>query len=138
MNLPQGQRYGFITQEVQKVMPTIVRRSTNLDGESDDFQVMEYDAIVPVLTEAIKLQQGVITGLEGEVTDLEGEVTDMKGVITDLEKENSALEARLARLEALLLNDGASRGNGNALDVSNGVVLDQNSPNPTDGSTAIN
>ncbi len=33
LNLPRGQRYGFITQEVQEVMPTIVRKGVDLDGK---------------------------------------------------------------------------------------------------------
>ncbi len=53
LGLPKGTRYGFITQEVQKVMPTVVRQATKIDGQPEDFQVMEYDAIVPVLTEAL-------------------------------------------------------------------------------------
>lgn len=116
LNLPQGTRYGFITQEVQEVMPTVVRQGNDVQGNPWDFQVMEYDAIIPVLTEAIKMQQNTIT---------------------DLEKQNSTLEARLARLEAMMLGDKASDQHLNTLDNASGVELGQNTPNPTGAGTTI-
>lgn len=120
LNLPKGTRYGFITQEVQEVMPTVVRQGNDIQGNPGDYQVMEYDAIIPVLTEAIKLQQNTITKLE---------------------EENSALEARLARLEAMMLGDKAGNQSLNTMDglmdnVS-GIELGQNSPNPTGAGTTI-
>ena len=49
--LPVGRTYGFLTQDVKKVMPEIVQ-----DDEAG-FDAMKYDAVIPVLTEAIKEQQ---------------------------------------------------------------------------------
>lgn len=110
LNLPEGQRYGFVIQEVEKVMPTIVRQSMDMNGEPGEFKVMEYDAIIPVLTEAIKTQQNTITDLE----------------------------ARVAYLEALILKDRAStKPNNDPMGNASGVQLGQNRPNPTDGSTMI-
>lgn len=117
LNLPQDTRYGFITQEVQKVMPTVVRRGTDLQGNPADYQVMEYNAIMPVLAEAIKAQQKTIT---------------------DLEEENQALEARLARLEAIILKNDASAANQQLqLNPMGDVKLRQNTPNPSSNSTTI-
>lgn len=130
LGLPKGTRYGFITQEVQAVMPTVVRESLDEEGKPMGFQVMEYDAIMPVLAEAIKLQQNTITDLKGEVSELEG-------VVNELEQENRNLEARLARIEALLMGDKAAATT-KPLDVNpSGVELRQNRPNPAKGTTAI-
>ncbi|MFK7797091.1 MAG: tail fiber domain-containing protein [Aureispira sp.] len=124
LNLPQGQRYGFITQEVQEVMPTIVRTGVDLDGTPADYQIMEYDAIIPVLAGAINMQQDVITDLEEDVTTLK--------------EENQALEARLARLEALILKDKApSNSSASTLMNPSNIQLSQNRPNPSSGSTTI-
>ncbi len=123
LNLPTGQRYGFITQEVQKVMPSIVRQSSDIDGNLADFQVMEYDAIIPVLAEAIKLQQNELNDLEGQ-NEL-------------LIEQNRALEARLARLEALILKEDAPSKKGTVGIAPSAVQLGQNRPNPTSGSTNI-
>lgn len=116
LNLPQDTRYGFITQEVQKVMPTVVRRGTDLQGNPADYQVMEYNAIMPVLAEAIKAQQKTIT---------------------DLEEENQALEARLARLEAIILKGEAATNQQLQLNSMGDVKLSQNTPNPSSNSTTI-
>lgn len=119
LNLPKGRRYGFITQEVQAVMPSIVRQADDINGKPADFQVMEYDAIVPVLAEAISLQQE--------------EIQTQKNVITKLEEQNSLLEARL---EVLVLGEKA-RSEQTELPNASGIELGQNRPNPTDGNTAI-
>jgi len=118
LNLPKGQRYGFVTQEVQEVMPTIVRQSSDIQGNPADFQVMEYDAIIPVLAEAIKMQQDEIT---------------------DLKDENSTLEARIARLEALILKDQTPNTSNSTSKLNNvsTIKLSQNRPNPTPGITGI-
>ncbi|MFK7797090.1 MAG: tail fiber domain-containing protein [Aureispira sp.] len=110
LNLPKGQRYGFITQEVEEVMPTVVRKSTDIHGNPADYQVMEYDAIIPVLAEAINTQQDIITDLE----------------------------ARLARLEALILKDKApNNSSASTLMNPSNIQLSQNRPNPSSGSTTI-
>jgi len=106
----EGQRYGFITQEVEEVMPTVVRKSTDIHGNPADYQVMEYDAIIPVLAEAINTQQDIITDLE----------------------------ARLARLEALILKDKApNNSSASTLMNPSNIQLSQNRPNPSSGSTTI-
>jgi hypothetical protein len=117
LNLPQGTRYGFITQEVQEVMPTVVRQADDIMGNPTNFQVMEYDAIIPVLAEAINSQQAIIT---------------------DLEQKNEDLEARLARLEALILkNNAPNNSSASTLINPSNIQLSQNRPNPSTGSTTI-
>ena len=43
---------GFIAQEVEEVIPEVVKDITNIDGEEN--KVVNYQAVVPVLVEAIK------------------------------------------------------------------------------------
>lgn len=38
--------------------------SKHIDGNPTDYQVMKYDTIIPVLAEAIKIQQNTIEDLE--------------------------------------------------------------------------
>jgi len=71
LNLNEGLNYGFIAQDVEKVMPSAVRGYFDEYGEKTDIKVMQYDAIIPVLTEAIKEQQDVISDLEERITRLE-------------------------------------------------------------------
>ena len=60
---------GFIAQEVEKVIPEVVQDITNIDGEEN--KVVNYQAVVPVLVEAIKEQQSLINRLEERLKVLE-------------------------------------------------------------------
>jgi len=71
-------QYGFIAQEIEKILPALV--STNVNG----YKSVNYMGVIPVLTEAIKDQQT-------EIEDLKKENEELK----------STLEALLKRVEAL-------------------------------------
>jgi hypothetical protein len=73
MGLNKEMEYGFLAQEVQKVLPEIVREKnlpTNANTEItpnqaqnlelEKFMVMDYTRIIPILTQAIKEQQDII------------------------------------------------------------------------------
>ena len=60
---------GFIAQEVEEVIPEVVKDITNIDGE--EHKVVNYQAVVPVLVEAIKEQQSLINRLEARLNELE-------------------------------------------------------------------
>ena len=62
---PAGRHYGVIAQEVEKILPEIVREGPN--GE----KAVSYTELVPVLTEAIKEQQKQIESLRSEVKALQ-------------------------------------------------------------------
>jgi hypothetical protein len=54
---------GFIAQEVEEVLPEVVSEVESLDG-SGEHKVVNYSAVVPVLVEAIKIQQKEIERLK--------------------------------------------------------------------------
>jgi len=58
--------YGFIAEEVDQVMPEIVFKDDSPTGVSS----MDYQKIVPVLLEAIKIQQSKIETLENKLSEL--------------------------------------------------------------------
>ncbi|MEO0471254.1 MAG: tail fiber domain-containing protein [Bacteroidota bacterium] len=120
LNLPAELQYGFITQEVQTVMPTAVKKMADEHGEETDHQMMRYDAIIPVLTEAIKEQQIIIEGQQDAIETAEKTIQQQQDII-------ARFEARLAALE------GASP----ARTGLEGFELGQNRPNPAGTSTTI-
>jgi hypothetical protein len=61
---PEGRHYGVIAQEVEQILPEIVKEGP--DGE----KAVSYTEIVPVLAEAIKEQQKQIESLRSEVKAL--------------------------------------------------------------------
>jgi len=64
-NFPTGTQLGFIAQDVEKVLPEIVK--TNPNG----FKSIDYSKLGPVLVEAIKEQQKYIEMLEKRIEILE-------------------------------------------------------------------
>lgn len=87
MGLRQGREFGFVAQEVQQVLPEITatktfltnatkKRSPNqaLEPASEEFLVVDYARLIPVLTQAIKEQQAAIEALEAEVKRLKKQV----------------------------------------------------------------
>lgn len=60
----EGKHYGVIGQEIEKVLPEVVKESP--DGEKS----VSYTELIPVLIEAVKEQQKMIEGLKAEVKQL--------------------------------------------------------------------
>ena len=71
---------GFIAQELQKVMPTLVVEGT----DKDKLLSVNYTAIIPVLTKAIQEQQSVISDQHNEIGDLKKELDELKKMMQQL------------------------------------------------------
>ncbi|MEO0895922.1 MAG: tail fiber domain-containing protein [Bacteroidota bacterium] len=82
MNLPKGQRTGFMAQDVAKLMPELVEQATQpaitqeeieggaVPGEEVNFQSVDYAGMVPYLVKAIQEQQAQIEELKAEIQQL--------------------------------------------------------------------
>jgi hypothetical protein len=103
MNFNPGKNYGFIAQELIKVIPEAVKKDQG-------YYAVNYDAIIPVLTEAIKEQEGVIETQNEKISEL---------------------EKKIETLYALFLTSTGDNSTGT------GKLL-QNSPNPFTEETLIN
>ena len=75
LNLSKNLQYGFIAQEVEKVLPTLVMDQVQFKGvkqEGDiEYKAVNYVGLIPVLTQAIKEQQELILKLEQRILSLE-------------------------------------------------------------------
>jgi Chaperone of endosialidase len=71
-NFSGGNQYGFIAQDVEKVMPEAAFEN------SDGYYVMNYTMLIPVLTEAIKEKDTQLAALEAEVAELRSQFNDFK------------------------------------------------------------
>jgi len=65
---------GFIAQEVEEVLPEVVKEVKTLAKEGETHLTVNYPAVVPVLVEAIKEQQSIINRLEERLSDLENKL----------------------------------------------------------------
>jgi len=110
---------GFIANELKEVLPELVQEDDN------GYQSVNYIGLIPVLVEAVKEQQTVIS--------------EQAETITTQDEKIESLEARLDRLEAML---NASSNIQNTAPTSNsalleGVILKQNAPNPFSNTSTI-
>lgn len=106
-NFGNGLRYGYIAQELEKVIP----EATVLN--SDGFYYVDYLALVPILSEAIKEQDKTLTEQQAEIARLEAELQEIR---------NMVMEIKSADKEVL----------------NTGYRLEQNNPNPFGNSTVVN
>lgn len=63
---PDKKEFGFIAQEVQKVLPAVV----NIVDDENGYLGVSYIELIPILTEAIKAQQQQIEALQAQVNKL--------------------------------------------------------------------
>lgn len=77
---PEGLRYGFIAQEIEKILPGIVKQSHNPEikdkenkiiSKSFDFKAVDYNALIPILVEGMKEQQIQIEELKMQIRGAE-------------------------------------------------------------------
>ncbi len=127
MNMPGGNQYGLIAQELEEVLPSLVKDSKfdigrikadekyngnypkGFDekklGESINFKAVNYDGLIPILIKATQ---------------------ELSETVEMLKNENSAIREELARLK----NKGVKN------EISSSSLL-QNVPNPVAGNTTI-
>ena len=70
-----GIQMGVIAQEVEKIVPEVVKltKSETPEGTIDEVKTVAYGNMVGLLIEAIKDQQKIIENLQKRVEDLENE-----------------------------------------------------------------
>lgn len=64
LGLNNDPQVGFIAQELEKIYPELVHTDEN------GYKTVDYVKLIPILTEAIKQQQLMITDLQKEITEL--------------------------------------------------------------------
>ncbi len=81
LNLPKSAQFGFVAQELEKVLPELVETNEHdvfTDIEENEHTRMElkgvnYIGLIPLLTQAIQEQQDIIKQLEARIAILENE-----------------------------------------------------------------
>jgi hypothetical protein len=75
LNLPNKLQYGFIAQDIEAVLPDLVRQNVQMKGYhkegSVEYKGLDYISLIPVLTQAVKEQQQVIEELQKQIADLQ-------------------------------------------------------------------
>lgn len=76
MSFNSGRQYGFIAQEVEKIIPEVV------GTDNEGWKSIEYSHLVPVLLEAIKEQQAMIASLKKENTEYSDALNTLKAEVS--------------------------------------------------------
>ncbi len=72
-HLAAGDHYGLVAQDVEPILPKVVRRGEDPDGPV----AMNYTELVPVLIQAIQDQQAMIETQSARISALEQQVSEM-------------------------------------------------------------
>lgn len=148
-NFNEGLQYGFIAQELQEVMPTVVK------ADEDGYLAVNYDAVVPVLVEGVKLQQEQLEAqeetmaaqselIETQSTELASAKVDNEELKNQVSEQQVVLEQQDLAIRQLqedmmaLKNSMEPAANGTSATSGESSQLFQNRPNPFRESTEIN
>lgn len=142
MNLPKGNHYGLIAQDVEKILPNLVKNSTfetalatppkpRMPGEGEpksvakvaaseniDFKALNYTEFIPIIIKGMQEQQATINAMQKEIDDLKA----------DLQNTTQAKTGSNIIGENLIAN--------NKVSISS-ATLEQNVPNPFANTTSI-
>lgn len=92
LHFPSGTNYGFIAQEIEKVIPEMVVAGATPPkfdskgkkvADAVDFKGVNYSALIPVLTAGIKEQQEIISTQEAKIALLEEEMKEIRNLLKD-------------------------------------------------------
>jgi FtsZ-binding cell division protein ZapB len=94
--------YGFISQEVEQVIPEMVTQVSETFGETtiEDFRVLNTDALVSLLVKAVQ-------ELQAENEELKSFHNGQDASVQSLEDENEAIRKEMKAIKALLNDIGA-------------------------------
>ena len=134
MNFVDGTRYGFIAQDLQKVMPEVVK------ADDDGYLAVNYIAVVPLLVEGLKEQQEFV---EAQTQELEAAKLTNEELNNQLQEQQAVLEQQdllireiMDRLQSMENNTSKTVKTSTASAGETSQLL-QNRPNPFRESTEI-
>lgn len=129
MNFSAGKQYGFISQEVEEVLPALIEEvhkpaMVNKDGSEQipavDYKAVNYLGFIALLTKAMQEQQDEIQNQKDQLVLLRQQIDDLR----DLVLAKNAMPAGIPNQQVTLAD-------------SEEIKLYQNVPNPFSESTLI-
>ncbi len=149
LNLPKGIRYGVLAQQVEQVLPSIVREVTHPamydtsgveTSAAFTYKVVDMSQLVPLMLTDLQKKSSIIETMSEHIDTLEASVASLTARLDLLENCLSSLIPGLcSQQSALPLHETNGVVNAQTIGLSdrNAVVLDQNVPNPFAESTVI-
>lgn len=143
MHLPKGQQFGLIAQEVEEVLPELVKQNIHPGLSAEEAQLRRLDAdqihpavnyksvnytgFIPILIQGVNEQQEEIADLKAENEALRNEVEDLKAQFQQLlQAVQGTNQSQQTTLNSSTLHQNPDK-----------AILKQNQPNPFGASTRI-
>ena len=90
MNLPEGEQFGFLAQDLQKLLPNLTQKafqaydeaiSDTPEGQGFEFSAVNYIGIIPIAVKAIQEQQDFIEQQKAKIESLEDRIAKLEALI---------------------------------------------------------
>ena len=153
MHMPQNMQYGLIAQEVEPVLPTLIKQGHypaeydslgNETAAAIEFKTMNYEGLIPILVKGHQEQSTIIDSLQTANDSLQSQISGLNDRLSQLENCLSGILPLLCQLSQQPVEQNGSEAQEQLrhimeVELSNGeaIVLDQNVPNPFAESTVI-
>ncbi len=153
MGLPDGRQIGFIAQELEEVLPSLVKENihpeiTERDGEGNrvvvreavSYKGVDYMALIPVLAQGIKELDNENQELQSTNEKLMDELAEMKAQFNQLANQvNEKFNQMEEDMSQCCMTEIDSRMTNTDIDLNGGdmATLEQNIPNPFHQQTII-
>ncbi|WP_190300376.1 tail fiber domain-containing protein [Rufibacter hautae] len=136
LNLPKGNHYGLLAQEVEEVLPDLVRESSHKVLPPEEVPVLPSPAEAPSMQDnvlKISQQEGKKETISIKAVNYTELIPLLIKAIQEQQETISTLSERIAQLES-----ASGTGGKSPLDpTSSGIILEQNHPNPVDQTTTF-
>ncbi len=113
----QKDNYGFISQEVEKIMPSMVTKGKFQLGDKtiEDFRYLNTSNLTPIMVNAIQEQQNIIESQKTEIDALEARVAALeennRNDITASKAKIQSLRSEFEALKALIKDSSQDKDN---------------------------
>jgi hypothetical protein len=134
LRLPGGKHYGLIAQELEEVLPSLVKTSTFYTDMSADGQAATSDSSKTKVTAEPKKREQVELKSVNYIELIPIIVKGMQELYTDKDKKINDLQQQINELKAIVETLSKQEGNTRAFSTA---FLKQNVPNPVNNNTVI-
>ncbi|MCU7548174.1 tail fiber domain-containing protein [Chitinophagaceae bacterium LB-8] len=135
MNLPKGKHYGLIAQDLEQVLPDLVKETefrtakaaapvvgqsnagssepavvNETNGEIINFKAVNYTELIPILVKAVQEQQQMIEKLQQNNSEQQQQIDDLKTIVRKL-SIGQGFDAFLSRAELGEVSPNPVKGN---------------------------
>jgi len=83
IGLADGQQYGFVAQELEKILPSLVVDNTISGKDGTNYKGINHQQLVPILTQAIKELSKENDTLQEQVDSLENRLAKLEAAVVD-------------------------------------------------------